>query len=449
MKCARSDCAAEMSSCDGVPQCQTQLSCNERCSVSKTRRYSQCVASECELGSKEHGELKTCVVAKCVDAAHKPVNKSAVVLATSVTLLPPSFVAALTPAVGTPPPFYIYQGAAFDMNAALGCAHWWREDDQSAEVAMLRQLEIHPARVHAATSAQLFVVPALPYISYAAGTCKGSTHDERMRQLAKALHAEPTFQRRGGRDHVLVSNTFRFAAFRALKSLLANATVGWFEQPTAAPASSTLHSLARKTWRCTVVVPYLANPHCGGGGAPSSSVGSGAPRAAGSVFFQGSWAAAANVRSHFKELQGIEGVDVRDVPRGVGAAGVDSSKAGTARAMAAHDLCLVPKGDTPSSGRLFSAMACGCLPLLISARLLAHLPYRRAARYEEWLHAINEEAFKDSPRAVLETVIAKIGPNASLYRERMRRAAAELLYNEPGSNVATNLLLEWKQSCSG
>ena len=60
---------------------------------------------------------------------------------------------------------------------------------------------------------------------------------------------------------MLVTCSFRLKHFRALKAVLRNATVGWFEQPRAPKRGpSTLYNLTY--WRCTVVVPYLANPYC-------------------------------------------------------------------------------------------------------------------------------------------------------------------------------------------
>ena len=408
------------------------------------------------------------------------------------SLVPPPLQGELTADV-TPPPFYVYADApAYETGALMRCVPRWAEDDQAAEVAMLLLLWEHPARVHEPEAARLFVVPALPYVSYIAGTCEGSTHEERMARLAAAVASSPWFRRRSGRDHLLVSNTFRFAAFRPLKRLLANATVGWFEQPSAAPAASVLHSYARRTWRCTVVVPYLENPYCtageiagnaagaaattataaaGGGAGAGAGAGlaatavaltSASPSASRSsvrlgeitsrsgVFFQGSWSAAQWVRGRFAELQGLEGVHVSDVPRGgqPASSGVDASKLGTARAYQQHAWCLVPKGDTSSSGRLFSALACGCVPLLISAKLPPHLPYRRIARYEQWLPALHEEAFKEAPRQVLTTALVGLTPRWAELHDRMESARTDLLYRAPGSRVATNLLREWQHSCA-
>ena len=168
------------------------------------------------------------------------------------------------------PPFYIYPDAAVDHSSVLECFPKYLFDDQAAEVAALGLLRRHPARVHDPARAELFVVPVLPYVSAAAGDCLGESHERRMSRAAAMLRREPYLARRGGHDHLLVTNTFRVRTFAPwLKPLLANATVAWFEQPGQRGAASAkggggsksvLYNLA--FWRCTVVVPYLANPFC-------------------------------------------------------------------------------------------------------------------------------------------------------------------------------------------
>ena len=155
-----------------------------------------------------------------------------------------------------------------------------------------------------------------------------------MAKGADALLKSPHLAAKGGRDHLLVTNTFRVRTFgKEFKRLLANATVAWFEQPIqpgGVRQNRVLYNLA--FWRCTVVIPYLANPFCAI--QPEGRFSSDAeawktlrtsvapsrrhkrPRVPGSIFFQGSWAAAQMVRKHFSELQSMPGAHVHDVPRG-------------------------------------------------------------------------------------------------------------------------------------
>ena len=236
---------------------------------------------------------------------------------------------------------------------------------------MLSLLQKHPSRVHSPDAAELFVVPIMPYVSWCAGVCHGETHEERMAKARDALLKSPHLAAKGGRDHLLVTNTFRVRTFgKEFKRLLANATVAWFEQPIqpgGVRQNRVLYNLA--FWRCTVVIPYLANPFCAI--QPEGRFSSDAeawktlrtsvapsrrhkrPRVPGSIFFQGSWAAAQMVRKHFSELQSMPGAHVHDVPRGCNlpenatkavciAARVRGTRLQTARGMLAHEFCLCP-----------------------------------------------------------------------------------------------------------
>ena len=392
------------------------------------------------------------------------------------------------------PPFYVYPDMAYDQSAVLECFPQWAFDDQAAEVSAIRLLRRHPARVAEPAKAEMFVLPVLPYVSAAAGTCQGTTHEERMLQVATALRHEPYFLRRGGADHLLVTNTFRVRTFGPwLKTLLANATVAWFEQPHVHGAKggggAVLYSLA--FWRCTVVIPYLANPFCaqqrevmlprgadetgGAAGSGATAIGGdggdgswrrrrnrGDERPAGSLFFQGSWAAAAYLRRHFSQLQGMPGAHVRDVPRGCNGttettlevvhACVASRAAGsrlrTARGMLTHQYCLVPRGDTPSSGRLFAALACRCVPVVLSNKLQPHLPYADVAKYDEWTLRVPEGEFIHNARQALERAMSRSRAQLGRMREAMDAAATELLFDAPDSRAAHNLLLEWRRQCA-
>ena len=227
------------------------------------------------------------------------------------------------------PSFYIHEDAVFDHTALTECVPGWALDDQSAEVAMLHQLRAHAARTLDPRLASLFVVPIYPYVSLLAGACAGTEHPSRMAAAAAALSRSPWWSRRHGADHMLVTNTFRLGALGTLRPLLANATVAWFEAPSAPRRGpGTLARLV--SWRCTVVIPYLASPYCqqqraarptrscevvaaaaaaAGGKAAAAAAGGGAAEAAGtggrsaSLFFQGSHSTATRVRGTLTQLQ--------------------------------------------------------------------------------------------------------------------------------------------------
>ena len=131
------------------------------------------------------------------------------------------------------------------------------------------------------------------------------------------------------------------------------------------------------------------------------------------------------------------------------ASGLDASKRGTARAMRESEFCLVPRGDTPSSGRLFAALQCGCVPLVLSTQLPQHLPFRADVNYSAFLGQISEHDFMmcDARRAV-EEAIAALTPQLPEMRAAMRVAAPDLLFDVPGSRVAERMVQHWSQQCA-
>jgi len=325
---------------------------------------------------------------------------------------------------------------------------------------MLQLLRRHPARVTDPDQASLFVLPLMPYISSGAGECMGETHEQRMVRTRSALLRSEHFRRNGGHDHLLITNTFRVKLFGPwFKQLLSNATVAWFEQPLLANGQrrqGTLYRLA--FWRCTIVIPYLTNPFC----ALQREIDRPphASRRAGSVFFQGSWSAAHNLRRHLKELNQLPSSHVHDVPRWHECQGSNQSKPDcvvarsrgsrlhTARGMLQHEFCLVPRGDTPTSGRLFVALACRCVPIVISNKFAEHFPYASRGRYDEWTVNLPEQRFMKAPMQSVEEAIANARPKLSQMREAMESVSTELLYDAPGSRAADNMLREWGRACA-
>ena len=139
-----------------------------------------------------------------------------------------------------------------------------------------------------------------------------------------------------------------------------------------------------------------------------------------SVFFQGS-IGVAPLRARLLRLRNLPGASIVDVPRSVpnttltkregrvggtatsakergaelisrenGASGHENganqpcdhsmpcaTKLEFARRMLCSEYCVIPKGDTPTSSRFYSAIACGCVPLVVSDDIQPHLPYAR------------------------------------------------------------------------
>ena len=357
--------------------------------------------------------------------------------------------------------FYVYE--ELEQWHVLECwpAHW--HDDQTAEIAVLRQLLRHPSRTNDPEAASLFVVPVLPYASLVAGDCLGVTHEVRMRRAAAALSRSPYLQRSGGRDHLLLTNTFRMRAIGALRPLLHNATVAWFEDPTAKRRGpNVLYKLALSAWRCTIVLPYLESPFCE---VLRSTHAARPPARSTTLFFQGSFNAS-GVRRQFGALRALPGARVLDRPRVApadsapatydtgAAAGADEhaeahsfSKASTARAMLRADFCLVPKGDTPTTSRFFSAVACGCVPIVISDHIRPHLPFASRVPYDDFAAFVAESDFHAAPVERLRRTMEELRPRLPQMQAALAAAAPDVTFSAPQSRVADNVLSEWPRRC--
>ena len=80
------------------------------------------------------------------------------------------------------------------------------------------------------------------------------------------------------------------------------------------------------------------------------------------------------------------------------------------RGMLSHEFCLVPRGDTPTSGRLYASLACRCVPLVIANRFREHYAFAAAGRYDTWTVSVPEGEFLKAPRAAVERAIGAARP---------------------------------------
>jgi hypothetical protein len=124
-----------------------------------------------------------------------------------------------------------------------------------------------------------------------------------------------------------------------------------------------------------------------------------------------------------------------------------ASKLEFARRMLCSDYCLTPKGDTPTSSRFYSAIACGCVPLVVSDDLRHHLPFAQRVNYS-FVQYVRERDFLRDPSGAVDAAMRRLQPQLPVLRQQMREAARELLFEEEGSRVAHNTLLEYAGDCA-
>ena len=111
----------------------------------------------------------------------------------------------------------------------------------------------------------------------------------------------------------------------------------------------------------------------------------------------------------------------------------------TAHEMATSVWCLVPAGDTCETSRLYSAVALGCLPVVLCDELAGAMPER--ARWSTWWLKLGTKAFIRDPLSVLRTLRAFSPAEVARRQALLRKHQADVLWDVPHSRVGTNLLL--------
>lgn len=242
-----------------------------------------------------------------------------------------------------------------------------RYSEHLGELWVLERLRAHPQRTHDPDGAELHVVGVPAYVSLAAsrlGECGGPpAHKQRMSRVRAALEADPHFRRSGGRDFFIhFSGWEAEAVTEELLELLSrgNAIAGVMDK--------NFHGVL--PWEArglrTVVLPYKAHGRLEGAirqSRPSIAL-SERPT---SCLFHGKFKR--HHEGHYRSMLRDVGLAVpRSSIRNVDFKNVSDPSAlayATAEELQRGQFCLVPAGDTPTSRRLFDALAAGCVPVVL------------------------------------------------------------------------------------
>ena len=119
----------------------------------------------------------------------------------------------------------------------------------------------------------------------------------------------------------------------------------------------------------------------------------------------------------------------------------------TAADMSHSRFCAVASGDTPTTGRLYDAIACGCVPLILADHLQLPFPVTAPVPADAYGVRIPESEFFADPDAAIRRVL-DLSPSAWLdAQRRVLLARQQLAYRTPGSLVATSALREAWATC--
>ena len=393
--------------------------------------------------------------------------------------------------------FYMYEHPALDHSWLRHCPGFAElrhsvNDTNTAEAGVHKLLRRHPWRRYDPAEASLFYVPVFEYASYSIGACNGTTHQSRMVAAEAALRASPHFQKNGGADHVWATTAWSISGSRTLSltgrmaplsSPLSCSIVGRYKYfPPHGPSASAGGA-------CTFEIPYQANIASSRFYRPPDHAD--APRRTTLLQFSGAldvcctgrgircaiaplYAAAMSgelsdviVRPIVpSSLAGkpctaralkLAALAIQNRSQGAGGRGGTAATMGRrlayvwrwsvnnsdvelmAREMATTVFCLSPAGDNCVSARFFSAVAAGCLPVVICDHLAG--TFHKMIDYESFWIKYKQSDFTRNPLGIVDYLRAMPASEVLRRQRAMDRYRADILYDTPPYRMGTHILL--------
>ena len=414
-------------------------------------------------------------------------------------------------------PFFLHETGVFNMSDSLACIRQIAEaaDDDDpvtlganvaehmTDIQLVQRLREHPLRVQDPAQARLHVIgaplvsvfhflwhvnelrklmsgasSAHPTLKLLEACGKAGTleyHRARAREMAAALKALPAFKEHSGRNFLALGTSY-LAAQAFGPDLLQLLLVG----PALFTSSDKYYHLpgqlgvATSSWLSRadpIILPYKASAlmEKDAWERPSSTVDT-APRPT-KIMFRGRMERECGGRHLDEEgcLRGsvLSGIASRlNASLNVSIASVNAEKivfdrAATSRlseetlSMYTHsDFCLVPAGDTPTSRRLYDALASGCVPVVLAdfERIAPNLPFPRSIDWTRPALFLGSLACLNGTMEALAnklTYLAKLNestPNALHDLHQLKWATRQVFRSRlsytRGSGIVDGLLLE-------
>jgi hypothetical protein len=129
--------------------------------------------------------------------------------------------------------------------------------------------------------------------------------------------------------------------------------------------------------------------------------------------------------------------ELSDVFFSVSTSSASLSAAEYSQRMGRADFCLMLRGDTASSKRLFSAISHGCIPVIISDWI--PLPFEALLDYSQFTLRFSESAFHNV-EALLTYLRIEVGPaRKAALRRNLHMARSLLLYQPAEVGIGTGV----------
>eukprot|EP00928_Gymnodinium_smaydae_P081066 TRINITY_DN64640_c0_g1_i1.p1 TRINITY_DN64640_c0_g1~~TRINITY_DN64640_c0_g1_i1.p1 ORF type:complete len:787 (+),score=148.63 TRINITY_DN64640_c0_g1_i1:108-2363(+) len=301
--------------------------------------------------------------------------------------------------------FYVHNSGIFNFSSVVKCflranhvvSEWgWMWDDHMlanisehlGEMHLLRAFENHPQRTMDPSEATFHVVGITPFVSYTASNIGGhpcgtyGDHMSRMEAVQAELANLEEFQRTKGQNFFVFTTHFRIEEIYTPKFL------GFAERTNLIFGTGDKQYTHWKPypniWR-KVLLPYKAHYYVddaawaakkhfketGGFAHETRKIG---------FLFRGKISRSNEGQSRSvlwrlnKELQGVDIQDAKFFKQSL------SETTVLAKEYLKSKFCLVPAGDTPTSRRLYDALAAGCIPISLGnyEQLADNLPFTRS-----------------------------------------------------------------------
>ena len=107
--------------------------------------------------------------------------------------------------------------------------------------------------------------------------------------------------------------------------------------------------------------------------------------------------------------------------------------------------CLTPAGDNWASARFYTAIAAGCLPVVVADPFTGAFPQQ--AMYERFWVKVPHEAFIKEPASLLRMLRAMPAAEVAARQRAMAAHRADVLYDVPRTRVGSHFLREVVEHC--
>lgn len=141
-------------------------------------------------------------------------------------------------------------------------------------------------------------------------------------------------------------------------------------------------------------------------------------------------------RVALKKLEGHEAHDVfvsgddKDGDLGTHPLSTSGSKTSYADGMRSSTFCWIPRGDNPTSRRIFDAIAAGCIPVVVSDDIASYLPFRWVVDWRSMILQVPEAVFAKNAIGTAAAVLALPDGVVDTLRSRADAARYKLLWND-------------------